>query len=76
MKLLIDTEKEEIEVLESSSFLELKGFLEGIEGGIGYTIVSKKTEVQQNPFHIFSLPPQQGGEMESPFPNSQDQHYP
>jgi hypothetical protein len=40
MRLTIDTEEQEIEVLTPASFLEIKGFLDQLEGGIGYTIVS------------------------------------
>lgn len=72
MKLFIDTEKEEIEIISSSSFVELKGFLEGIEGGIGYTIISKRIEVPQMPFVFSAI----GGEMESPMPNQNDIPYP
>jgi hypothetical protein len=57
MKLTIDTEKQEIEILDPASFLEVKLFLEGIDGGIGYTVVSGRPS--PFPFVI-------GGAMEMP----------
>jgi hypothetical protein len=62
MKFVIDTEREEIEILEPCSFLELKGFLETIEGGIGYTIFSGMATA----FPLFSGPIAVGGEMGPP----------